>query len=178
MVFSIRFPIAVLLLDASNEAYSVDTLPDVVDDGLRYCVLEYSGKDTSDHYWLPLIFMEQIAAPTCALNIGGMKICMPLDYSVMIADRNSGAVELLDLMELGGRTFDAFVMNPIASFTPSFLPVSIENIYPNMAWTTPKIKAQHILCVPLRTGHNPPCAYFVRDRTKLSDSLDIRWIFS
>ncbi len=68
-------------------------------------------------------------------------------------------------------------MNPISGYIPEFEEITIENIFPDVMWTMPKLKYGHILAVPLNDGPRPPCAFFVRETTKLPECLDLTKIF-
>jgi len=162
---------------SENKTFDMNELPNQIDD-LRYCVLDYSNQSDVDFYFIPLIFLEVYERPAVDLSIGKYRIRMPLDWSIVIGDKNIGNIEIIELKHLNGRDFDAFTMNPINGYIPDFMEISIDNIYPNVVWNLPKLKWGHILAVPLRSGENAPCAFFVRDTNKLPESLDITKIFA
>ena len=159
----------------------MNALPEKIDD-LRYCILDYSDIKTDnganiDWFWIPLIFLDQFARPSTDLRIGPYRIQMPLDWSIVIADKNSGAMEVVELKHLNDRPFTAFVMNPINGFMPSFEEITIENIFPDVMWTMPKLKYGHILAIPLTDKPSPPCALFLKDVNRLPEQLDLTKIF-
>jgi hypothetical protein len=116
--------------------------------------------------------------PAADLQIGQYRIQMPLDWSIVIADKNFGNMEILELKHLNDRPFEAFIFNPINGFMPSFGEITIENIFPDVTWNMPKLKYGHIIAVPLTDGPAPPCAFFVRDIVKIPEVLDITKIFT
>lgn len=165
------------LLKTDNTSFLMNSLPEQIDD-LRYCILDYSSpKDLVDFFWLPLIFLDQFARPSADLSLGKYRIQMPLDWSIVISDKNSGAVEIIELRHINDRPFTAFVMNPINGFMPSFEEITIENIFPDITWTMPKLKYGHILAIPLTSDTSPPCAFFVKDVNRLPEELDLTKIF-
>ncbi len=165
------------ILLENNKAYDINEVPDTVD-SLYYCVLDYSNPANDvDFYYIPLIFMEQFPRPSAELLIGKYRIQMPLDWSILIADKNLGMIEVMEIKHLNDRQFDVFVMNPTA-YIPQFLDITINNIYPDVNWCVPKLKKGHILVVPLSDEKDAPCAYFVKETNKLQDSLDISKILS
>lgn len=166
------------ILTTENAPYDLTQMPDQVDDDLRYCVLDYSNANDVDFLFIPVVFMEKFARPAADLQIGPYRIMMPLDWSIVIADKNFGYMEIIELKHLNDREFDVFGLNPISGYMPEFHDVSIQNIFPDYSWNIPKLKFGHILAVPLRDGPAPPCAFFVKDTNKLPDVLEITKIFA
>ena len=165
------------ILDADNKSFNMAELPQQVDD-LRYFVLDYSNQSDVDFYAIPLIFLDVFPRPAADLKIGNHRIRMPLDWSIVIADKDFGFVEILELKHLNDRDFSAFCLNPLKSYIPSFLDITIENVFPDANWHMPRLKYGHILAVPLHDGPEPLCAFFLRDTNKIPESLDITKIFT
>lgn len=161
-----------MILQPENTPYNMNELPNEVDD-VRYGVLDYSNQNDVDYYFLPLIFLDNFPRPAADIQIGPYRVQMPLDWSIVICDKHSGAVEILELKNINDREFDAWAFNPIDGWMPSFLPITIVNIYPDVNWYFPKLKYGHILIVPLEDKPSPLCVYFVRDVHKLPECLDI-----
>jgi hypothetical protein len=102
---------------------------------------------------------------------------MPLDWSVIIGDVNSGDLEVMPLIYLNDKDFDVYTFNPISGYMPSFLKLEIVNIWPDVKWYFPKLKNGNLLSVPLSGGHAPLCSFFVKDTNKLPEQIDIRKLF-
>lgn len=167
-----------LILQPNNNVYDMNVIPDVVDDNFRYCVLDYSNQNDVDLYFIPVVFLEKFSRPAADLKIGPHRIMMPLDWSVVIADKNLGVMEIIELKHLNDREFDVFAFNPISGYIPEFHDISIQNIFPDYSWNMPKLKQGHFLAVPLANVPEPPCAFFVKDTNKLPDTLEITKIFA
>jgi hypothetical protein len=165
------------ILCPDNTVFSMAEVPNQVED-LRYCVLDYSNQADVDFYFIPLIFLDVFPRPAADLQIGKYRIQMPLDWSIVIADKHLGSMEIIELKHLNDREFDAFALNPISGYIPQFLDITIQNVFPDVTWSIPKLKRGHILAVPLGDGPAPPCAFFVKDTNKLPDGLDISKVFS
>jgi hypothetical protein len=150
----------------------MNDIPNEIDD-IRYCVLDYSSKENVDYIFIPLIFLESFSLPAADLQIGPYRIQMPLDWSIVIGEKELGEIEVLPLKHLNDRDFTSFVLNPIKGFVPEFYSIEMVNVYPDIKWYFPKLKHGHILAVPLRDGENPPCAYFLHDINKCPEVLDI-----
>ena len=164
------------LLLPDNRTFDMNVLPDQIDD-LRYCVLDYSNHQDVDFFFIPLIFLDQFPRPAADLRIGRWRIQMPLDWSIVIADKDFGHMEIIELKHLNDRPFSAFVLNPVNGYVPEFGEITIENVYPDITWNMPKLKYGHILAVPLDNSASPPCAFFVRDTNRLPETLDITKVF-
>ena len=158
------------ILTVDNNTYNLNAVPTIVED-LQYCVLDCTNPKALDYFYIPLIFLESFNAPAVILDIGGQTIEMPMDWSIMIGEKELGQCEMLPLTSLNDRGFAAFVFNPITGFLPSFEQIEIVNIYQEVKWYFPKLKFGHILAVPLGQGNNSPCAYFVKDTNKIPDVL-------
>lgn len=160
------------ILTVENQCFELDDIPDEVDD-LRYGILDYGNPKHVDYYFIPLMFLESFYSPAAVLKIGEYTVQVPLDWSIVLCDSMIGEPEVVSLMSMNDRGFSTFVVNPITSFSPEYLDVSIENIYTDVKWYAPKMKFGHLLCVPLAEGENPPCALFVKEANKIPEVLDI-----
>lgn len=167
-----------LILQADNTAFDMNDMPNTVDDDFRYCILDYSNQDNVDIFFIPIVMLEKFSRPAADLKIGPYRIMMPLDWSVVIADKNFGFVEIIELKHLNDREFDVFAFNPISGYMPEFHEISIQNIFPDYSWSMPQMKHGHFLAVPLNNSPEPPCAFFVKDTNKLPDTLEITKIFA
>lgn len=160
------------ILTPDNTVFDMNDIPNEIDD-IRYAVLDYSNPADVDYYFMPLIFLDNFPRPAADVQLGPYRIQMPLDWSIVIVDKHSGAVEILELKNINDREFDAWGFNPINGYMPSFLPINILNIYPDVNWFFPKLKHGHLLAVPLDESKSPVCVYIVKDIAKLPDVLDI-----
>lgn len=160
------------ILTLDNNTYKLEKIPEYVDDSLRFAVLDNSNPQDPDYFFVPLIFLESFAAPAAVLQIGAYKINIPLDWKIVIGDPEQGELYVLPITSINDRGFEAFCFNPVTGSKPEFYEVDIVDIYQEVKWYFPKIKSGQILSVPLRDGHNPPCAYFVKDISRQSETLD------
>jgi hypothetical protein len=162
------------ILTLDNIAYDLNNLPDIVDDGMRFSVLDNSNPHEPDFFFHPLIFLESFNSPAMVLKIGDNEIAMPIDWSIAVGDSSSSCdIEILPLTSLNDRGFEAFCFNPLSSFRIEFKPVEIVNFYNDVKWYFPKIKSGHLLTVPLSNDEKPLCAYFVKDIPRQSELIDL-----
>ena len=159
------------ILTLDNQAFDMSTLPEEVDD-IRFAVFDNADPKNPDYHYVPLIFVEFFTTPALVLQIGNYKVKMPLDWQILIGDPEIGDLEAIPITTLGDRGFSAFQFNPRTSFSPTFLPVDIHDVYHECSWYAPKLKNGQFLAVPLSDEPNPPCVYFLKDVTRNSEVVD------
>lgn len=160
------------ILTLENIAFELDAIPEEVEE-LQFCVLDNSDPNDPDYFFIPLIFLESYTAPALVLNVGGNIIKAPIDWQILIGEATHGDLEVIPLSSFNDRGFDAFLMNPLTSFRPSYAPIEIIDIYTEVTWFFPKLRPGQLLCVPVNDDPKPECAYFVRDVSRQSEIVDI-----
>ena len=164
----------ILLLD--NIKYNLENLPEEVDD-FRFAILENSNPLNVDYHYIPLIFLESFNAPALVLKIGKHTIKMPVDWQILIGEKEHGDLETLPLTSINDRGFNAFEFNPLTSFSPTFLPIEIVDIYHDVTWYAPRLRNGQFLCVPLNDGPKPECVYFVKEISRNCEIVDYSQAF-
>jgi hypothetical protein len=161
------------ILTLRDEAFSLNDLPEEVDEDCRFAVLDNSDPQNPDYFFQPLIFLESFTSPAAVLQIGPWQIQMPLDWCMIVGDPEcSGELEVLPITSLNDRGFSAYTFNPLSSFKPEFHPVDIVNVYQDVKWYFPKMRLGQLLATPLYQGKKPDCAYFVKEVSRQSEILD------
>lgn len=164
----------ILLLD--NTKYNLENLPEEVDD-LRFAILDNSNPSNVDYHYIPLIFLESFNSPALVLRIGDKQIKMPLDWQILIGEKEHGDLETLPLTSINDRGFNAFTFNPLSSFMPDFLPIEIVDIYHDVTWFAPRLKNGQFLCVPIDDTEKPRCVYFVKEISRNCELVDYNQVF-
>jgi hypothetical protein len=164
----------ILLLD--NTKYNLENLPDEIDD-LRFAILDNSNPHNVDYHYIPLIFLESFNSPALVLKIGDKSIKMPIDWQILIGEKDHGDLETLPLTSINDRGFSAFEFNPLSSFRPDFLPIEILDIYHDVTWYAPRLKNGQFLCVPIEEGEKPRCVYFVKEISRNCELVDYNQSF-
>jgi hypothetical protein len=159
------------ILTLENNPYNLETLPDEIDD-LRFAILDNSVPVNVDYHFIPLIFLESFNSPALVLKIADRVIKMPMDWQVLIGEQEHGDLEALPLSSLNDRGFNAFQFNPLTSFTPTFLPIEILDIYPEVTWYAPRLKNGQFLSVPIDEGEKPRCVYFIKEVSRNCEIVD------
>jgi len=78
------------ILTLNNQAFDLNELPDEVDEDTRFSVLDNSNPQEPDFFFMPLIFLESFNSPAIVLNIGGYEVQMPLDWCMVVGDKDCG----------------------------------------------------------------------------------------
>ena len=164
------------ILTLEDQFYNLETLPDEIDD-LRFAILDNSNPQNVDYHFIPLIFLESFNSAALVLQIGDKKIKMPLDWQILIGEKEHGDLETLPLSSLNDRGFNAFEYNPLSSFSPTFLPVEIVDIYHDVTWYAPRMRNGQFLCVPIDDGPKPRCVYFVKEISRNCEIVDYNQVF-
>lgn len=164
------------ILTLENECYNLEVMPEEIDD-LRFAILDNSTPANVDYHFIPLIFLESFNSPALVLRIADKIIKMPIDWQVLIGEQEHGDLETLPLSSLNDRGFNAFQFNPLTSFSPSFLPIEIVDIYPDVTWYAPRLRNGQFLCVPIEETPNPRCIYFVKEISRNCEIVDYSQVF-
>ena len=165
------------ILTLKNRSFNLNELPNEVDEDTRFSVLDNSNPNEPDFFFMPLIFLESFNSPAIVLRVGGYEIQMPLDWCMVVGDKDCGMdPEVLPLTSINERGFDAFIFNPINGFKCEYYPIEIVNIYQDVRWYFPKMRNGQLLSVPLHDGENPPCAYFVKEVSRQSEVIQLHKI--
>ena len=166
------------ILTLDNTCYSLNNLPDEVDDNTRFAVLDNSNPQDPDFFFVPLIFLESFNSPAMVLKIGGYEVAMPIDWCIAVGDSATGNdLEILPLTSLNDRGFEALLYNPLSSFRLEFGKIEILNFYNDVKWYFPKMKNGQLLAVPLSNDPAPLCAYFVKEVSRQNEIIYLDKLF-
>jgi hypothetical protein len=161
------------ILTLENECFSLENLPEQIDDDIRFSVLDNSDPKNPDFFFIPLIFLESFSAPAMVLEINGKEITMPVDWSIAVGCSESGNdLEILPLTSINDRGFEAFLFNPLTGYKTEFAKIEITNFYTDVKWYFPKMKNGQLLSVPITDGKEPLCAYFVKDISRQCEVIE------
>lgn len=164
------------ILTPENESFDTNRIAYDKEVDLNYCVLDYTNAEDADYMFPPMVFVEEFAKSGSELQIGEYVIQLPWDWCLLLGDAEIGDLEVIDIKRINGREFNAFALNPVSSFKPEYLPVRILNFYNEIKWTTPVIKQEHMLCIPLHAGKEPLCIFACEPKNKLPDVIDVKTI--
>jgi hypothetical protein len=162
------------ILTLDNKLFSLNNLPDEVDENTRFAVLDNNEPKEPDFFFMPLIFLESFNSPAMVLRIGKNEIAMPIDWSIAVGDSSCATdIEILPLTSLNDRGFEALIFNPLSSFRVEFQSIEIVNFYNDVKWYFPKMKNNQLLATPLSNNEKPDCAYFVKEISRQSEIIQL-----
>jgi len=166
------------ILTLDNETFSLNNLPEEVDENTRFAVLDNSDPKDPDFFFVPLIFLESFNSPAMVLRIGEDEVTMPIDWCIAVGDSATGNdIEILPLTSLNDRGFEALLYNPLSSFRLEFRKIEIVNFYSDVKWYFPKMKNGQLLATPVCYGTAPLCAYFVKEISRQSEIIHLDRLF-
>ena len=166
------------ILTLENQSLDLNTLPDQIEEDIRFSVLDNSDPANQDFFFIPLIFLESFSSPSVVLDVGGYELQMPIDWNIAVGCSDSGNdIEVLPLTSIGDRGFEAFLFNPHTSFKPDFTPVKVINYYNDVKWYFPKVRNGQLLSVPIEEKKEPLCAYFIKDVTRQTEVIKYGELF-
>jgi hypothetical protein len=166
------------ILTLDNKAFSLNNLPEQIEEDIRFSVLDNSDPKNPDFFFIPLIFLESFSSPAIVMEIHGKEISMPLDWHIAVGDSETGNdLEILPLTSINDRGFEAFVFNPLKSYKPDFGSLKVTNFYNDVKWHVPKTKNGQLLSVPIEDGPNPLCAFFIKDVSRQIETIDYGELF-
>jgi hypothetical protein len=162
------------ILTLDNKTFSLNNLPEEVDENTRFAVLDNSNPQDPDFFFMPLIFLESFNAPAMVLRIGDDEIAMPIDWSIAVGDSSSSCdIEILPLTSLNDRGFEALCFNPLSSFRVEFKKIEIVNFYNDVKWYFPKMKNGQLLTTPTSYDDKPNCVFFVKEISKQNEIIHL-----
>jgi hypothetical protein len=162
------------ILTLDNTMFSLNNLPEEVDENTRFAVLDNSVPSDPDFLFMPLIFLESFNSPAMVLRIGGNEVTMPIDWSIAVGDSSTGCdIEVLPLTSINDRGFEALCFNPLSSFRVEFKKIEIVNFYNDVKWYFPKMKNGQLLATPIQSGEKPDCVYFVKEISRQSEIIQL-----
>ena len=162
------------ILTLDNVTFSLNNLPDEVDESTRFAVLDNSDPSNPDFFFMPLIFLESFNSPAMVLRIGEDEVTMPIDWLIAVGDSTAASdIEILPLTSLNDRGFEALIFNPLSSFRVEFKKIEIVNFYNDVKWYFPKMKNSQLLAIPTRFQEKPNCAYFVKEISRQNEIIQL-----
>tara|TARA_A100000164_G_C21886333_1_gene762953 strand:- start:868 stop:1368 length:501 start_codon:yes stop_codon:yes gene_type:complete len=160
------------ILTLEDQSFEMNELPDEVDD-LRFAILDNSDPANPDYFFIPLIFLESFNSPALVLDVAGNQVKLPVDWKILIGEKEIGDLEMINLSSLNDRGFNAFSFNPLSSYKADYLPVNITDLYIDVKWFFPKLKQGQILAIPINVGEKPMCIYCAKEINRQNEVVDI-----
>lgn len=117
------------------------------------------GPTLSEHMWVldltmmdytlaPLTMLEEIVCPSMTIMIRGWQFVLPASWNVLVYDRDTAQLDVVQLAETAGREFTALTYGPRkSSVTPEIITVTNYHVeYKNVG---PALNKHQMLCHPI-----------------------------
>ena len=161
------------VLTLENTLFNLNSMPDVLEDDIRFSILDNSNPKDPDFLFVPLIYLETFTSPAIVLSVGGFEVTLPLDWNIVVGDNESNNdLEIIPLTSINDRGFSTLVFNPLTSPLLSFAPIKITNFYNEVKWYTPKVRNNQLIGLPVINSKNPVCIYITREISKQCECID------
>lgn len=159
-----------LILTHDNKTFDLNTVGTELSESIHYGVFDYSDKQNPDYFFRPLVMTETFNNVTIEYRIGNHKIMIPQEWSVVLADPDTGDVELIPADEINVRGFHVLSFNPIRNGMHSYLPLTPIDVFTDVSWTVPRLGFHNFLVMPLENKPNPDCILIIneKDQKKLA----------
>jgi hypothetical protein len=113
----------------------------------------------SDHFWVldlalrdftmaPLNVLEETICPSVVLRVDGFDFVVPASWNILVVDQETTQLDTVELSEVAGREFRAFVYGPNSSATSSAI-ISVVDYYVEHANISPALNKHQMLCHPI-----------------------------
>ena len=112
-----------------------------------------------DHFWIldlamldftmiPLMILEETVSPAMEIQIDGFRFIVPASWNIVVYDRDTSQLDVVEIAETAGREFTAFVYGPNkAKPTPKI--ITATNYLPGYANVGPALNKHQMLCHPI-----------------------------
>lgn len=135
----------------------------IFDDKVKPIILESIHTPTiTDVFWVldlnildfkltPLTILEEIVAPTVILSVEGFDFPLPASWNVLVVDEESMILDVIELSEVAGREFRAFVYGPSMPMARTSV-ISVKQYFPSYPNVGPSLNKHQMLCHPVSPG--------------------------
>ena len=117
------------------------------------------GPTVTEHMWVldlnmldftlaPLTMLEEVTCPSIQLLVKGFEFILPANWNVLVYDRETAQLDVVELAETAGREFTALTYGPKKS-APSPAIVTVTNYFVERRNVGPSLNKHQMLCHPI-----------------------------
>lgn len=117
------------------------------------------GPTLTDHFWVldlsildytlaPLVMVEEVICPSMQLRINGFEFILPANWTVLVYDRETSQLDVVQLSETAGREFTALVYGPNKPY-PTPATITVVNYFIEHKNVSPSLNKHLMLCLPI-----------------------------
>lgn len=129
------------------------------DETKAHYISSINGPIVAEHFWVldlnlldfkltPLLVMEEIIAPTIELMIEGFAFPLPANWNILVVDDESMVLDVVELAEVAGREFKAFVYGPKMNMAKT-ITISVIDYTLSAVNVGPMLNKHQMLCHPI-----------------------------
>lgn len=96
----------------------------------------------------PLHMLEEIVCPSMQLCVSGFNFVVPASWHVLVFDRDTSQLDVVELSEVAGREFNALVYGPSKSRTTGAI-ITVTNYFVQYTNIVPSLNKHQMLCHPI-----------------------------
>ncbi len=113
----------------------------------------------TDHMWVldltmldftltPLLVFEEFVCAAHIVQIKGFTFPLPSGWNILVYDKETMQLDVVELAETAGRQFSSFVYGPKKMrFEPAI--ITVVNYYPELRHVAPSLNKHQMLCHPI-----------------------------
>ena len=151
------------ILTVDNTVFDLDTIGSELAEAVHFGIFDYSNKNDYDYYFRPLVMTETFSSVTVQFQIGTQKVMLPLGWSIVLADPETGDIELIPVGEINSRDFHALTYNPIKGSIHRFLQLTPVDVFTEVSWTVPRMAFHNFLLMPINNIESPDCIFIINE---------------
>lgn len=137
-----------LIFDNDNKSLILDNIytPIVAD---SFWVLDLNIMDFT---LAPLIALEELVCSTIEVSIGKFRFNLPTMWNILVVDPDTMQLDVVQVSELAGKQFSAFVYGPNAPTFECAL-INVTDYFSSRKNVGPTIAKHQMLCHPISPAH-------------------------
>lgn len=116
----------------------------------------------TDHMWVldlnildfklaPLTILEEVVCPSLQIQINGFEFILPASWNILVYDRDTSQLDVVELAATAGKEFTALVYGPKRT-SPLPAIISVTNYYLEQKNVGPFLNKYQMLCHPIGPG--------------------------
>lgn len=116
----------------------------------------------TDHFWVldltmmdftlsPLISLEEVVCPSLQVYINGFQFILPANWNILVYDKETSQLDVVELSEACGREFTALVYGPQMNQHTQGT-ITITNYFVDHKNVGPLLNKHQMLCHPIGPG--------------------------
>ena len=98
----------------------------------------------------PIQMVEESFSPSMQVSVRGFDFVVPASWNILVYDRDTAQVDVIEIAEAAGREFTAMIYGPNKS-QPSPGVISITNYFIDRKNVNPSLNKHQMLCHPIST---------------------------